>query len=105
MSLKCKVLNARSVVNNVLDLHTLFKSEDLDILAITETSLSSDIETVELINSNYTVYRKDRNRYGGGIMVLIRSALQVTRRLDLETDCELDKCMDWTETQAKPLYF
>ena len=31
----------------------------------------------------------DRNRHGGGILVLVRDNLTVVRRSDLESDCEL----------------
>ena len=38
---------------------------------------------------NYNIFRKDRNRHGGGVMLVFKSSIPVLRRYDLETDCEL----------------
>ena len=43
--------------------------------------------------ATYTVCRRDRNRHGGGMMLILKSDISVVRREDLETDCELL----WTE--------
>ena len=88
--LKCRSLNARSIVNKTLDLNALLYAEKLDILAITETFLSPDIFDHEIVhNSLYSVFRRDRNRHGGGVMLLVKNTLSATRRQDLETDCEI----------------
>ena len=39
MGLRCRCLNARSIVNKRLDLQAVLDSEKLDILAVTETYL------------------------------------------------------------------
>ena len=92
--LRCKVLNARSIANKTLDLQALLISEDLDVIAITETFLSEDVLDSKLVDvATYTVCRRDRNRHGGGIMLILKSDISVVRREDLETDCELL----WTE--------
>ena len=43
----------------------------------------------ELIPSNYVAYRRDRNRHGRGVMILLRNSNLARRRQDLETDCEI----------------
>ena len=88
-TLKCCLLNARSVVNKSLDLQALIHCQGLDLLAVTETFLSDTIHDGELVGAGYSVYRRDRDRHGGGVMLIIRDSIAATRRYDLETDCEL----------------
>ncbi len=89
--LKCQVLNARSIVNKSRDLQALLVSEKLDAVAITETFLSHDILDSELLDGipDFTIFRRDRNRQGGGVMLVLRNGIPAIRRTDLETDCEL----------------
>ena len=94
--LTCRCLNARSISNKTLELHALLL--DLDILAITETFLSDEILDSEFQAPSHTVFRKDRNRQGGGVMIFVRNTIPATRRHDLETDCELL----WIELCVKP---
>ena len=84
------MLNALSIVNKTLDLQALLISEDLDVIAITETFLSEDVLDSELVDvATYTVCRQDHNRDGGGIMLILKSDISVVHREDLETDCGL----------------
>ena len=48
--LRCKVLNARSIVNKIRDLQALMITENLDAVAITETFLSQDILDSEVLD-------------------------------------------------------
>ena len=88
--LRCKVLNARSIVNKTRDLQALMITENLDAVAITETFLSQDVLDSEVLDDmpDFTVFRRDRNRQGG-VMLLLRSGIPAIRRTDLETDCEV----------------
>ena len=88
-SLKCIVMNVRSICAKKLDLFAYLAAYPYDIVAITETFLDSSIEDVEFAPHSYSVFRRDRNRHGGGVMMLVRDHIPVTRRLDLETDCEI----------------
>ena len=88
-TLKCCLLNARSVVNKSLDVQAYLHSESLDVLAVAETFLSDAISNGELVGSGYSVYTRDRDRHGGGVMIIIKDSIAVTRRHDLEMDCEL----------------
>ena len=47
------------------------------------------IKTDQYLLTNYVVFRKDRNRHGGGIMILVRSSIPVVRMSELETNCEI----------------
>ena len=84
--LKSVLLNARSSVNKRPQLHSLIQCDQLDLIAITESHLSPDILDTEIVDSSYSIFRRDRNRHGGGVMIIVRNNLPATRRHDLEVD-------------------
>ena len=94
--LHCYLLNARSIVNKLSNLQALLSTFNIDIIAITETHLSQDILDSEVCPQGYTVFRKDRNRAGGGVMFIVKDAVQAKRRYDLNPDCE----MIWLELNS-----
>ena len=73
----------------MIDLSALQEVDNPDIVAITETFLSDEICDSEIVDNSYSVFRRDRNRHGGGGMVLVRNNNPATRRHDLENECEL----------------
>ena len=60
-------------------------TDNIDILAVTETFLSDDIMDNDLANSNLAIFRKDCDRHGGGMMIFVRNDIMAVRRLDLDT--------------------
>ena len=98
-TLKCCLLNARSVVNKLLDLQALLHCQGLDLMAVTKTFLSDVIYNGELVGAGYSVYRRDKDRHGRGVMLIIKDSIAATRRYDLEMDCELL----WVELTSSPL--
>ena len=84
--LKCVLLNARSIVNKRPQLQSLIQCDQPDLIAITESHLSPDILDTEIVDSSYSLFRRDRNRHGGGVMIIVRNNLPATRRHDLEFD-------------------
>ena len=82
-TLKCCLLNARSVVNKSLDVHAFLHSQNVDVLAVTETFLSDAITDDELVGCGYSVFRRDRNRHGGGVMLIIKDS----KTLRLNVSC------------------
>ena len=57
---------------------------ECDVLAISESHLDPSIDDSEISIDNYEIIRKDRNRFGGGCMLLIKRGIKYRRRLDLE---------------------
>ena len=57
--------NARSLLANIAELHAVCLSVNPDIICITESWLSSDIEDLEIKPPDYSSIRVDRNRHGG----------------------------------------
>ena len=88
-NLQCCLCNARGIVNKSLDLKLMIECENLDIIAVTETFLSDEILNTEIVNGDYSVFGRDRNRHSGGILLLVKSSIPAVRRHDLETTCEL----------------
>ena len=48
----------------------------------TESKLCSDISSCSVFPHSYTVFRKDRNRFGGGVFQAIKSDLVCVEELD-----------------------
>lgn len=58
---------------------------DYDILCFIELYLNSNILNDEISIDGYnTIFRKDRNSFGGGIIIWLTDSLRAVRRLDLE---------------------
>jgi len=47
----------------------------VDFLGVTETWLTDMIYDLEIFPSSYTIYRKDRNSPGGGVMIAVRDKI------------------------------
>ena len=75
-SLTCKLINARSLVNKLVDLDTVIEFEDPDIIGITESWTTKDVADRELCKNGYNMYRRDRiNKRGGGVIVYTKEYL------------------------------
>ena len=80
---------SRSLFPKHFTLLAYLSAVDADVVAITETFLDESILNCQFLLTNYVVFRKDRNRHGGGIMILVRSSIPVVRMSELETNCEI----------------
>ena len=80
--------NVRSLLSSstVDEISHLLEDHAIDILALSETWMDSNIPDHFLIVSGYLIFRNDRNRNGGGILVYVSDKLTV-RQLSL---CEND---------------
>lgn len=78
--------NARSIVNKVDLLQLEISNHQSDIVILTETHLSSRISDTEIKSSNFTVFRQDRNRHGGGVLIAAVSPCKIVHRDDINTD-------------------
>ena len=71
-------LNARSILPKIDELRVLCVSNSYDVICIVESWLSSDIDNTELSIPGFTIFRRDRSRHGGGIIVFVRNSLPCT---------------------------
>ena len=67
--LKLMLVNVRSVKSKrkQRDLHALFEQEDPDIVCVTESHVDSDHFTSEIFPTTHDYFRRDRNKFGGGV--------------------------------------
>ena len=69
--LTCWCFNSRSIVNKRLDLFAKVSAMSPDVIMITETYLDNTITDGEILPPNYTIFRLDRNRHGGGVLIAV----------------------------------
>ena len=73
------MINARSVVNKMDELHQITATEDPDLIMITETWATYNLTDAELKLENYEMLRLDRRiARGGGCIIHFKSFLNVT---------------------------
>jgi len=77
-------LNIRSIRNKLSFLEDFI--HDYEILCFTETHLDNSIPDDQLSFDGYSfLIRKDRNSFGGGVLMYFSDTLKVNRRYDLES--------------------
>ena len=69
-------LNTRSLVNKFDNFSIFVKKFDFDIIGVNETWLDESINSSEIEIANYSIIRKDRNRFGGGVCLFIKDSIQ-----------------------------
>ena len=74
-SLSILYYNARSLLPKFSELQLIAETYSPNIICITETWLSSDIQDQELFIPGYQLIRLDRNRHGGGVLMFITTHL------------------------------
>jgi len=91
--LKILNLNAQSLNSHVKkdQLHAILDQVKPDIVVATETWLSSEVLSSEIIplELNYEIYRRDRGSRGGGVLVLVSNKFLSSRVDQYETNCEI----------------
>ena len=74
-------MNTRSLktcnntVNKLAELESLVYLTKCDILSVTETWLNCNIKDRDILNNEYTIFRKDRanDKRGGGVLLAVNS--------------------------------
>ena len=86
-SLRCLLINARSLRNKVLGLQALLLEKHTPIAAITETWLDAGFKDFKLGMKDYSIHRRGRqDRRGGSVLLAVHGDLISIRRSDLEID-------------------
>ena len=62
-------LNICSLRNKIHEICCVVQSNNIHVLAISETHSDSSFEDAEISIHGYNLFRRDRNRYGGGVAV------------------------------------
>lgn len=80
-------LNIRSILPKHGELQVFMESfTKASVFGLSESWLDEDVLDAELVVAGFTMYRKDRNRKGGGILVYISEDVRSFRRQDLEDE-------------------
>jgi len=85
-------INCRSVKNKIPNLHQTIINTKADVICLTETWLTPEINSSEIFPSSlgYSVYRDDRTTSkGGGVLIAISNRLISQDQPQLKTDCNL----------------
>ena len=79
-------LNCRSILPSFLDFSHVVISENFDIIAVTETWLSCDVDSNRLNINGYNLFRSDRPQgRGGGVAIYIKNEF-VFHQIQLTTN-------------------
>ena len=79
-------MNINSLLKHIDEIRVLLTEYTFDILAINESKIDNSISDNELHIFGYDI-RKDRNRYGGGVVLYVRDNIPFSERKDLEMVC------------------
>ena len=62
-----------SLINKVQDIDNFLSTDNMCFLAISETHLDNTCDDATMEIQGYSIYRKDRDIYGGGVAMYIKS--------------------------------
>lgn len=79
-------ININSLRNTTDEIAELISEHELHILAISRTHLELSFEDTEVYIKGYNIYRKDRNKYGGGVAVCAQHNIPVKICKDMIKD-------------------
>ena len=79
-------LNITSIPKHIDKLRIYLIKKPVDILSINETRLDESISNDEVGIPGYNLFRKDRNRFGGGVAIYTRNILNVVERSQFVPD-------------------
>ena len=83
-------INCQSVRNKTAEFKTLLQYTKPDIGCGTESWLSKEIKSSEVFPTDeYQVFRKDRDKIGGGVFILVKENMIAIEQEDLSTNCEI----------------
>ena len=98
-------LNINSLCRHIDEVRALMTNQPLDILAMNETKLG-EIDYDHLVSlEGYTIVRRDRNKYGGGVCIYLRNSISFTRMHDLENDNLEMIVLEIKKPNSKPFLF
>ena len=85
LSLNCCSLRSLS---KRLDFQHMVTTYKPDIINANETHIDSSILSSEILGGNYSIFRKDRNLNGGGVLIAVCNKLIATHESNLDSNCE-----------------
>jgi exonuclease III len=85
------VINVNSIVGKSAEFAHLLEYTNPDAIMLCETKLDSSIKSAEFIDNNagYTIFRRDRNRRGGGVAIVVKSCYNPVEVHQDGINCEI----------------
>jgi exonuclease III len=74
--LKAAHVNARSLVPKLEDIKHFLTEANIDILAVSETWLNSNISNSDIDINGFNLVRRDRDGRGGGVCILVNNSIR-----------------------------
>ena len=81
-------LNVYHMMRHFEELKLLPENDNTDIIGINETKLDETIHDSDIKMPDYNIIRKDRDKFGGGVVMYICESLNYKLRDDLDFDIE-----------------
>ncbi len=82
--LKIANLNVNSLKKHLDEIRLIFNNNAPDILAINESKIDNQISNNEIHINGFNIIRnKNRNRFGGGVVLYVRQNISFSDRIDL----------------------
>ena len=81
--LKIASLNVNSLTKHIDEIRVLLADNPFDILSINESKIDWSVSNSEVFIHNYTLFRRDRTRKGGGLALYIKNNIPFLVRQDL----------------------
>ena len=81
--------NARSILPKHDELRLVVEVNNPDIICIVESWLGHDVRDQEIAILNHYIFRHDRNRHGGGILIYVKDTYITSVLPGVPTDLEI----------------
>jgi len=76
-------LNINSLRNKIHDIQHILSNNQVHVLGLSETHLDSTVKDSRVSIEGYRLYRKDRDRHGGGVALYVQQNIPAVSRSDL----------------------
>jgi exonuclease III len=98
--LKIASFNINSLLRHVDELRLMLSDSEIDVFAINESKIDNSVNEISI--PGYNMIRKDRNRFGGGVVVYIREIYSFYERKDLNSDDLEMTCIEICKPRSRP---
>ena len=85
-------INFQSVKTTQGELLNLIESKNPDVIFGTENWIEQSIKDSQFLPSGFTTYFKDRNLWGGGVIIAVKNHMLASAVPEFETECEVVWC-------------
>ena len=94
-------LNINSIRNKFETVECVLNDGLLDIFALSESKIDESFPNAQFIINVFSLHRKDWNRFGGGLLLYIRSDIPHRRRCDLEPNGQISHGIEIMVIEAR----